>query len=63
LKVIETVKKSVTKEKQDAIDRAWKLYNSEVALEKYRINAAKEVAKAYYSNQPAINYTQIVHVI
>src|SRR5574344_1117339 len=63
LKLIETVKKSVTKEKQDAIDRAWKLYNSEVALEKYRINAAKEVAKAYYSNQPAINYTQIVHVI
>lgn len=63
LKLIETVKKSVTKEKQDAIDRAWKLYNSEVALEKHRINAAKEVAKAYYSNQPAINYTQIVHVI
>lgn len=63
LKLIETVKKSVTKEKQDAINRAWKLYNSEVALEKHRINAAKEVAKAYYSNQPAINYTQIVHVI
>ena len=63
LKLIETVKKSVTKEKQDAINRAWKLYNSEVALEKHRINAAKEVAKAYYSNQPAINYTQIVRVI
>lgn len=63
LKLIEIVKKNVTKEQQDAIDRAWKLYNSEVALEKYRINAAKEVAKAYYSNQPVINYTQIVHVI
>lgn len=63
LRLIETVKKSVTKEKQDAIDRSWKLYNSEVALEKHRINAAREVAKAYYSNQPAINYTQIVHVI
>lgn len=63
LRLIETVKKSVTKEKQDAIDRAWKLYNSEIALEKHSINAAKEVAKAYYSNQPAINYTQIVHLI
>lgn len=63
LRLIETVKKNVTKEKQDAIDRFWKLYNSEVALEKHRINAAREVAKAYYSNQPAINYTQIVHVI
>lgn len=63
LKLIEIVKKNVTKEQQDAIDRAWKLYNSEVALEKYRINAAKEVAKAYYSNQPVINYTQIVPVI
>lgn len=63
LNLIETVKKSVTKEKQEAIDRAWKLYNLEVALEKHCINAAKEVAKAYYSSQPAINYTQIVHVI
>ena len=63
LRLIETVKKNVTKEKQDAIDRYWKLYNSEVALEKHRINAAREVAKSYYSNQPAINYTKIVHVI
>ncbi len=63
LKLIEVVKKNVTKEQQDAIDMAWKLYDSEVALEKYQINAAKEVAKAYYSNQPMINYTQIVHVI
>ena len=63
LNLIETVKKSVTKEKQEAIDRAWKLYNLEVALEKHCINAAKEVAKAYNSSQPAINYTQIVHVI
>ena len=63
LKLIDVVKKNVTKERQDAINRAWKLYNSEVALEKHRINAAKEVAKAYYSNQPAINYTQIVRVI
>lgn len=60
LTLIETVKKNVSKDRQDEINREQKRYDSQVELEKYRINAAKEIAKAYYSNQPTITYTQIV---
>ena len=60
LSLIETVKKNVSKDRQDEIDLEQKRYNSQIELEKYRINAVKEIARAYYSNQPTVNYTQIV---
>ena len=62
LALIEVVKKNVDEDRREAIESAWRIYDSEVELEKLRINAAKEVAMAYYSNQPQINYTQIIPV-
>lgn len=37
-----------------------KQYEDNVNLEKQRIEAIKEVAKAYYSNQPEVHYTEII---
>jgi hypothetical protein len=38
-----------------------KMYNDDVALEKQRINAIKEIASAYYKSQPkTINYSYII---
>ena len=56
----ESIKQQVSKEEAEAIEREFKVFNTLADLEKHRINAARDVAKAYYSNQPAINYTQIV---
>lgn len=37
-----------------------KLLNKKMSLEKKRIDAIKEIATAYLSNQPQITYTQII---
>lgn len=38
-----------------------KQYNDAIALEKRTLQAATEVAKAYYASQPTVHYTQIIH--
>lgn len=60
VELIDTIMKNVEKERKEEIQRELKRYESDVALEKYRINAAKEVAKAYCSNQSQIPYVQII---
>ena len=49
-----------SEEEADAIDRQFRIFDSLVGLEKQRITAIRDIAKAYYSNQPTIHYTQIV---
>lgn len=54
------VKSAIEKEDADARRMYEKEMNAAVSLESKRINAVKEVAKAYYSNQPVIHYTQVI---
>ena len=38
-----------------------KVYNNEVALEKLRINAVKEISVAYYKSKPTtVNYVYLI---
>jgi len=37
-----------------------KVYTDQVALEKQRINAVKDIAVAYYKNRPSVSYTYII---
>lgn len=48
------------KEKRDW-DYKMQQHKDAVILEQNALDAAKEVAKAYYSNQPILNYTQVIH--
>lgn len=54
------LKAAIQKEDADARRMYEKEMNAAVSLESQRINAVKEVAKAYYSNQPVIHYTQVI---
>ena len=58
--LIKQVERSVEKADAKELEIFMKLHNSDVELEKHRINAVKEVAKAYYRNQLTINYTQVI---
>lgn len=58
--LLEAIKQQVDKEEAEAIDRQFRVFDSLVGLEKQRIAAIRDFAKAYYSNQPTIHYTQIV---
>lgn len=60
-KLMVEIGKKVDEKKKEEWDLMMKKYNDEVALEKSRINAVKEIAKAYYSSQPkTVNYTTII---
>ncbi|MBR5906921.1 MAG: hypothetical protein IKZ50_00825 [Bacteroidales bacterium] len=58
--LLNTIMNNVEKQRKEEIQRELKRYDSKIALNKYRINAAKEIAKAYYSNKPQISYYQII---
>lgn len=53
------IEKKVNELEQRDWDFKMKQYDDRISLEKQRINAVKEVAKAYYSNQKDIHYQQI----
>ena len=59
-RLLDTIKRQVDKEEAEAIDRQFRIFDSLVGLEEQRITAIRDIAKAYYSNQPTIHYTQIV---
>lgn len=54
------VRTALNKENAEERRMMEKEMDASISLEKQRINAIKEVAKAYYSNSPVIHYTQIV---
>ncbi|MDR0413044.1 MAG: hypothetical protein LBH61_04500 [Dysgonamonadaceae bacterium] len=59
--LIKSIENKVSAEVKKRWDMQVKMYNDAVALEKQRVNAAKEIAVACYKSQPAnINYNYIV---
>jgi len=58
--LLDAIKQQVDKEEAEAIERKFRIFDTLVDLEKQRISAIRDIAKSYYSNQPAIHYTQIV---
>jgi hypothetical protein len=50
----------INTEQKRQLDFQMKVYNDNLALEKQRINAVKDIAVAYYSNRPKVTYNMIV---
>ena len=59
--LVKSIEGKVSAEYKKQWDIQVKMYNDEVALEKQRINAVKEIAVSYYKSQPtSVNYNYIV---
>ena len=51
----------VDQEEKKQWDVIMKVYNDEVALEKLRINAVKEIAASYFKSKPTtVSYTYLI---
>ncbi|WP_439131844.1 hypothetical protein [Polaribacter sp.] len=59
LNLMKKIELKIDKEDKQAFDYTMKLYNDKVAIEKAKINNIKEIALAYYKNQPDTK----IHVI
>jgi hypothetical protein len=59
LSLIKKIESKLDKADKDALDFTKKIYNDKIAMEKARIASIKEIALAYYKNQPDTN----IHVI
>ena len=60
-KVAKSIESKLNAEQKKEWDFQMKQYNDEIALEKQRINAVKDIAVSYYKSQTSdINYTLIV---
>lgn len=59
-RLLDSIKQYVDKEASEAINRKFRVFDTLVDLEKQRISAIRDIAKTYYSNQPTIQYTQII---
>ena len=59
--LIESAASKVDQEEKKQWDVLMKVYNDEVALEKLRINAVKEIAVSYYKSKPTtVSYTYLI---
>lgn len=59
-KLIKKVEDTIKADQKAEQELEEKLLNKKISLEKRRIDAIKEIATAYLSNQPQITYTQII---
>lgn len=59
-KLIKKVEDTIRADQKAEQELEEKLLNKKISLEKKRIDAIKEIAVAYLSNQPQITYTQII---
>lgn len=59
-KLISSMNEKFTAEEKRNWDFKMQQYNDELKLEKQRISAVKEIAKAYYQNKPDITYNLII---
>lgn len=59
LSLMKKIESKIDKEDKQALDLTMKIYNDKIAMEKARINSIKEIAIAYYKNQPDTN----IHII
>ena len=46
------IESKIDAKEKEIFDLMMKVYNDQVALEKMKINSIKEIAMAYYQNQP-----------
>jgi hypothetical protein len=58
--LINAVKEKLDADEARQIDMNLKAFDSNVELEKLRIRAASDIAKAYYNSKPTIPYVQII---
>ena len=59
--LIHSAEAKVDAEEKKQWDLKIKMYNDNVELEKYRINAVKDIAAAYYKSKPTtVNYTYLI---
>lgn len=59
--LIESAASKVDQEEKKQWDVIMKVYNDEVALEKLRINAVKEIAASYFKSKPTtVSYTYLI---
>ena len=61
LSLVNNAASKIDVEEKKQWDLEMKVYNDDVALEKQRINAIKDVAVAYYKSKPTtISYTYLI---
>ena len=58
--IMNKIENKIDTEQKRQLDLQMKVYNDQVALEKLRINAIKDIATAYYGNRPSLQYTYII---
>lgn len=59
-KLIKKVEEAIKADQKAEQELEEKILNKKISLEKKRIDAIKEIATAYLSNQPQITYTQVI---
>ncbi|HAN37487.1 MAG TPA: hypothetical protein DCQ29_01175 [Chitinophagaceae bacterium] len=58
--IIKKIESKIDAEQKRQLALQMKIYNDQVALEKMRINAIKDVAITYYKNRPKVVYNYII---
>lgn len=58
--IIKKIENKIDAEQKRQLDFKMKVYNDQIALEKQRLDAVKEIAIAYYKNRPSVQYNYII---
>lgn len=58
--IMKKIESKIDAEQKRQLALQMKIYNDQVALQKQRINAVKEIAVAYYKNRPSVHYNYII---
>ncbi len=58
--IMKKIEGKIDAEQKRQLALQMKVYNDQVALEKLRINAVKDIAVAYYKNRPSVLYAYII---
>jgi hypothetical protein len=58
--IIRKIEGKIDAEQKRQLDLKMKVYEDGVALEKQRIDAARDIAVAYYKNRPSVQYNYII---
>lgn len=58
--IMKKIESKIDAEQKRQLALQMKVYNDQVALEKQRINAVRDIAVAYYKNRPSVHYNYII---
>ena len=58
--IMKKLETKINVEQKRQLEFQMKVYDDQIALEKQRINAVKDIAVAYYKNQPSVHYNYII---